>query len=130
MPDSMQQAINAHLNKFNDIRFDHGTYEIRPESFDNLNYIAEVMNLQQSLRLLIKAHTDSIGNFSANMALAEKRGNSVVKYLIEQGVHKSRLKSQGFGEAKPLADNSSAEGRALNRRVEFEIIFEDSKHKK
>ena len=130
MPDSMQQAINAHLNKFNDIRFDHGTYEIRPESFDNLNYIAEVMNLQQSLRLLIKAHTDSIGNFSANMALAEKRGNSVVKYLIEQGVHKTRLKSQGFGEAKPLADNSSAEGRALNRRVEFEIIFEDSKHKK
>jgi OOP family OmpA-OmpF porin len=64
------------------------------------------------------------------MALAEKRGNSVVKYLIEQGVHKTRLKSQGFGEAKPLADNSSAEGRALNRRVEFEIIFEDSKHKK
>lgn len=130
IPDSIQQAINAHLNKFNDIRFDHGTYEIRSESYDNLNYIAEVMNLQQSLKLLIKAHTDSVGNYSDNMLLAEKRANAVVKYLTEQGVNKSRLTSKGYGEAKPLADNSSIEGRAMNRRVEFEILFEEPKRKK
>lgn len=129
LPDSLKDVINAHLNKFNDIRFDKGTYEIRPESYDNLNYIAEVLNLEHSLRLMIKAHTDSVGSYEMNLQLAEKRGNAVLQYLQKQGVNKSRLVSKGFGEVLPLADNTSEAGRAINRRVEFEILFEKKKTK-
>jgi outer membrane protein OmpA-like peptidoglycan-associated protein len=127
LPDSMRTAINEHINKFNDIRFDQGTYHIREESFDNLNYIAEVMNLEQSVRLMIKAHTDSVGSYKDNLLLAQKRADAVITYLTKQGVSKTRLVPKGYGEARPLADNKSAEGRALNRRVEFEILFETKK---
>ena len=130
LPDSLQGAINAHINKFNDIRFDIGTYSIKPESFDNLNYIGEVMNLEQSMKLLVKAHTDSIGTNSNNLVLAEKRAEAVIQYLFNQGVNKSRLVPKGYGEESPLADNSTEEGRAINRRVEFEIIFNAGKKKK
>lgn len=130
LPDSLQVAINAHINKFNDIRFDLGTYNIKAASFDNLNYIAEVMILEKSTKLMIKAHTDSIGTNNNNSLLAERRAQAVIQYLQQQGVEKSRLFATGYGEESPLADNTTAEGRAINRRVEFEIIFNHAKRKK
>jgi len=130
IPDSMTTAINEHINKFNDIKFDLGTFMIRQESFDNLNYIAEVMNLQQSLKLKIKAHTDSIGTNSNNIILAKKRAQAVMEYLNSQGVKNNRMIPEGYGEESPVADNGSEAGRALNRRVEFEIIFEESRKAK
>ncbi|MBX7051532.1 MAG: OmpA family protein [Flavobacteriales bacterium] len=130
MPDSLESAFNAHLNKFSDIRFDFGTYNINPASFDNLDYIAEIMNLDHNIKLRIKAYTDSIGTDARNMQLAKKRADSVSKYLTDAGVDSKRLIAVGFGEAMPVAENASEEGRARNRRVEFEIITDESRRRK
>ena len=67
-------------------------------------------------------HTDSKGSDSYNLRLSRARANSVRSYLITQGVEGSRLTAQGFGETQPVASNTSEEGRAENRRVEFKVI--------
>jgi OOP family OmpA-OmpF porin len=79
------------------------------------------MYANQEVSVEINAHTDNIGSDQFNQQLSEQRANSVVQYLINIGVEPSRLLPQGFGESHPVADNSSEEGRALNRRVEFRL---------
>jgi len=123
VPDSITASITRHLNKFNEIRFDLGTFTIRKESFDNLNYISEVLNAEKSLRLKINAHTDNVGNEIDNLDLSQKRGDSVIAYLVAKGVDRHRLEAIGHGERLPVATNDNEKGRAENRRVEFEILF-------
>ncbi|MBL0316880.1 MAG: OmpA family protein [Flavobacteriales bacterium] len=130
MPDSLESAFNAHLNKFSDIRFEFGTYTINSTSYDNLDYIAEMMNLDHNIKLRIKAYTDSIGTHSRNLQLAKKRAESVSGYLTKAGVDPKRLVAVGYGESMPVAENASEEGRAQNRRVEFEIITDENRKKK
>ena len=66
---------------------------------------------------LIEGHTDAQGADAFNLRLSKRRADAVMKYLIDNGVPSSRLTSEGFGETQPVADNNTAEGRALNRRV-------------
>lgn len=127
MPDSISATINRHLNKFNEIRFDLGTFTIRKESFDNLNYISEVLNMEKTLKLKINAHTDNIGNDLNNLELSQKRADSVIAYLLSRGVQAERLIAIGHGESAPIATNDTETGRAQNRRVEFEIVFPELK---
>lgn len=127
IPDSLEAGMNRHLNKFNDITFDYNAHNIRTESFDDLRYISEVLKQQKLLKLEIVAHTDSIGSDDHNMSLSNKRAEAVVNYLIQSGVESDRLISKGYGESKPIADNGSEVGRAVNRRVEFVILREDKK---
>ena len=68
---------------------------------------------------LIEGHTDSIGSDTANLILSQNRANAVMQYLTQHGVGKDKLKATGFGKSRPLADNSTAGGRAKNRRVEL-----------
>lgn len=124
IPDSINKSINLHINKFSDIHFDLGTYTIRQESFDNLNYISEVLNSEKSLRLKIHAHTDNIGSDENNLVLSEKRAESVIDYLNKRGVALDRLEAIGHGAKNPIAPNNTERGRAQNRRVEFEILFQ------
>jgi len=123
MPDSIATAINRHVNKFNEIRFDLGTFTIRTESYDNLNYISKVLSAEKTLRLRIHAHTDNVGNDDSNLILSQKRADSVISYLVGQGVEMSRLEAIGHGEDKPVSTNQTEMGRSQNRRVEFEILF-------
>lgn len=74
------------------------------------------------IRLSIEAHTDSRGAESANLALSRTRALSVVRYLIAQGISIDRLQARAYGEARPIADNSTEDGRLLNRRVEFRTL--------
>ncbi|HEY8330368.1 MAG TPA: OmpA family protein, partial [Pseudomonas sp.] len=69
----------------------------------------------------VNGHTDSTGTDAYNQGLSERRAASVVDYLVSQGVAQDKLSSEGFGESKPVADNSSKEGRAENRRVEIMV---------
>ena len=85
--------------------------------------VAEYLG-QSDTRLRIVAHTDSQGAAAYNQQLSERRAASVMEALIAEGVEPSRLESQGRGEEEPIADNSTAEGRQQNRRVEF-IVLED-----
>ncbi len=123
LPDSISSSINRHINKFNDIQFDLGTYSIRPASFANLDYIAKVLIAEKKLQLLIHAHTDNLGDEDMNLQLSQKRAEAVIAYLVAAGVDSERLRAIGYGESKPIASNAMESGRAKNRRVEFEILF-------
>ena len=103
----------------NGIKFDVNKATLKPESMGPINEIFELMQKQADLNFSVEGHTDSDGDEAHNQTLSEERAKTVMNKLIEMGIDKSRLKSTGFGESKPIADNSSAEGKANNRRVEF-----------
>jgi len=81
------------------------------------------MNENPEFNLDINGHTDSVGDEAKNLDLSQRRADSVKKYLTDKGIDASRMTARGFGETLPIADNSTAAGRAKNRRVEFKVIF-------
>ncbi|MDY0141429.1 MAG: OmpA family protein [Bacteroidales bacterium] len=103
----------------NGIRFDIGKATLKPESMGPINEIYSLMNKNPEINFSVEGHTDSDGDDATNQKLSEERAKTVMNKLSEMGIDKSRLKSQGFGESKPLNENTSAEGKAQNRRVEF-----------
>lgn len=96
---------------------------ILPESFELLSEVALLMREHKEwTEILIEGHCDSDGSDAYNLDLSDRRANSVQRFLLAHGVEPSRLRAQGFGRSRPIADNSTLEGRALNRRVEFTIL--------
>jgi OOP family OmpA-OmpF porin len=108
--------------KLNNIFFEFNKTEIRDESKKELERLLQVMNQNPSLKIEIGGHCDSKGNEKINRELSLQRAQSVVNYLIDNGVASSRLQAKGYGEDVPIADNQTEEGRSLNRRVEFKVI--------
>jgi outer membrane protein OmpA-like peptidoglycan-associated protein/opacity protein-like surface antigen len=96
---------------------------IKNISYSILNNVATIMIENPSYKLQINGHTDGDASAEYNQVLSEKRAEAVKKYLINKGVAASRLKAAGFGESKPVSDNNTAAGKALNRRVEFVVFF-------
>lgn len=96
---------------------------IRPQSYPILNDVAAIIKSNQNSisRVLVQGHTDSIGSEEYNMGLSNRRSGAVVDYLVKEGVPSSMLVPEGFGESQPVATNTTAEGRAKNRRVEFRV---------
>ena len=84
--------------------------------------IADRLQPDPQLRIGIYGHTDSEGTEQYNLSLSRRRAESVKHYLEAKGIDKERMETQGFGESMPLNDNKTAEDRAENRRVEFEIL--------
>lgn len=103
------------------VHFETGKHRILPDSFGLLDQVAMVLKDNPSIRVRIEGHTDSQGSDNANMTLSQNRANSVRDYLVHAGVSSERLLAVGFGETTPIATNATAQGRALNRRVEFNI---------
>jgi outer membrane protein OmpA-like peptidoglycan-associated protein len=101
------------------IHFATGKATIQPDSDAILTQIAQLMNEDPTLKLRVEGHTDNQGVAAANQALSEKRAQAVVAWLTSHGVAAARLTARGFGASKPVADNTSEEGRAKNRRVEL-----------
>lgn len=93
---------------------------IKPISFPYLDELAENLR-ESSWNLVLEGHTDNLGSEKYNLNLSQKRAEAVKKYLEEKGINPNRITAIGFGESKPIADNSTAEGREKNRRVEFKI---------
>ncbi|MEM0516093.1 OmpA family protein [Pseudoalteromonas sp. YIC-827] len=89
---------------------------------DTLNAIASVMNKYEKTYLSVQGHTDSTGSSEYNQNLSEQRALSVKNYLVNSQILAARISTQGYGESRPIADNSTANGRALNRRVEIQIV--------
>ena len=103
----------------NGIRFDVNKATIKPESMGVINSIYGLLHDHPELKLSVEGHTDSDGDEAMNQTLSEKRAQAVVDQLISLGIDGSRLTSKGWGETKPVAVNSTSEGKAANRRVEF-----------
>lgn len=101
------------------IQFDVAKATIKPESMGALNEIVKMMKMHDELKFEINGHTDSDGTAEANMKLSEARARSVKDKLVEMGIAADRLTTKGNGSAQPIDDNSTQEGKANNRRVEF-----------
>ncbi len=105
----------------NNVFFASGSAELLPESGTELKRLAELLTANPAVNIQINGHTDNVGDDAANLKLSENRARAVYDFLVAQGVDAARLRSKGFGESKPLAGNDTAEGRAKNRRTEFEL---------
>ncbi len=103
------------------IFFETGKAVLKEESFQQLNNVISFLKENPSVKLEISGHTDNVGGLAYNIKLSEARAKAVVTYLIENGIDKSRLTYKGYGPHQPVASNKTANGRALNRRVEFKI---------
>jgi outer membrane protein OmpA-like peptidoglycan-associated protein len=102
------------------ILFTSGSDQIKPESFGVLKQVAEAMQQELTLNLMIIGHTDADGSDEINMKLSKERAISVKNALVSvYGISADRLSSEGKGESEPMADNSTLAGKAQNRRVEF-----------
>jgi OOP family OmpA-OmpF porin len=101
------------------IHFDTGSAKLRPDSAAALASILGLINGRPGSRWSIAGHTDNQGGSDDNLKLSEARAGSVVAWLSAHGVEANRLVPKGFGASRPVADNASANGRALNRRVEI-----------
>ncbi len=101
------------------ITFDVGKSTIKPESMGEINRIVQLMNENPDLKFSVEGHTDSTGKADSNQTLSEARSQAIVDKLVELGIAKDRLTAVGKGQNNPIADNSTDEGRAKNRRVEF-----------
>jgi len=102
--------------------FDTGKWDVKKDSYAELDRLLGLLLDIPSLKIEISGHTDNIGPESFNELLSQRRAESVVKYLVSKGVEQSRLIPKGYGKSKPVASNNTSEGRASNRRTEFEII--------
>ncbi len=103
----------------NGIKFDVNKATLKPESMGPINKIYKLMVKKPELNFSVEGHTDSDGNDTNNLKLSKARGKAVMDKMISMGISKDRLKSNGFGESKPIGNNSTSEGKANNRRVEF-----------
>lgn len=109
---------------FDNLQFETGKAIIKQESYESLEDLAEYLVNNPDFRLRIAGHTDSQGNDQTNLILSKKRAEAVRDFLESRGVAKERMIVQFFGEEKPIDTNDTPEGRARNRRVEMEVIFE------
>ncbi len=103
----------------NTIFFETNKSVIRAVSFPLLNVVAQVLQENATITVEVQGHTDSRGNDARNLRLSQGRADAVRAYLLAQGVAPERLTSRGYGETRPIQSNTSAAGRAANRRVEF-----------
>ncbi len=101
------------------ITFDVGKSTIKPESMGEINRIVQLMTENPTLKFSVEGHTDTTGNAASNQTLSEARSKAIVAKLVELGIAADRLTAVGKGQNSPIADNSTDEGRAKNRRVEF-----------
>lgn len=122
-PDVKAEVKQIFAQALQGIQFETAKANIRPQSYPILEKVVVVMNENPAYNLVISGHTDSQGEEAYNLDLSKRRAASVMQYLIDKGVSASRLTSNGFGESQPVADNKTAKGRYLNRRVEFKVEF-------
>jgi outer membrane protein OmpA-like peptidoglycan-associated protein len=103
--------------------FDLGKADLKAESFTELENISNLLRQNEHLRLQVNGHTDNTGHEATNLALSLERAESVIGYLVKEGIEKTRLEAKGFGSAKPIVSNDDElGGRQINRRTEIEVI--------
>jgi len=107
------------------IYFDTDKATLKPESEATLNQVLSMLKGKPALRIEIGGHTDSQAADNYNLDLSKRRAQTVMKWLTDKGIAASRLTAKGFGESSPVADNETAAGRALNRRVEIRDITKE-----
>ncbi len=125
---AMEQVVSANqlLEEINKngfvalyINFDTGKWELKSDGQATVREIVAMLKSAPTLKLSIEGHTDNVGTPAANKTLSENRAQSVMQAIVADGIDARRLTAAGFGQANPIADNRTEEGRAKNRRVEL-----------
>ena len=118
----VETADSIRLIMPGNITFKTDSSDINSSFYPVLNSVAKVLNKYSNSTILVSGHTDSTGNADYNLNLSRERAQSVASYLQGQGIKSTRFEVLGMGSSNPIASNSTAEGRAQNRRVELKII--------
>ncbi|MEN9569099.1 MAG: hypothetical protein RL172_330 [Bacteroidota bacterium] len=108
--------------RLNNVYFDFDKWDLRPESFVELDRVVKLLEENPAIEIEMSAHTDSWGSDEYNYKLSDNRARSVMQYILSKGIKPSRIISQGYGETKPVVPNDTYDNRQLNRRVEFTIL--------
>ncbi|MEZ2414334.1 OmpA family protein [Muriicola sp. E247] len=116
------EGINVTFNEGAGVYFDTNKSNIKGTSVETLNKLAGILKEYPKTVILVEGHTDSAGSEEYNMGLSKLRAESVTNYLIGQGIATNRFTTKWYGELQPVADNSTAEGKSKNRRVELGIV--------
>jgi outer membrane protein OmpA-like peptidoglycan-associated protein len=123
---NVAQLMRERIEINQTIQFAFNEARILPQSFYILDEVTDILLRNVSLKIRIEGHTDEVGSPEYNLTLSEGRANAVRAYLVDHGIPGSRLSVKGWGMARPIASNRSEDGRAKNRRVQFEIESSDS----
>ncbi len=110
------------LSRTDNIYFPSGSSQLDPRSQPLLNSLVDIIMRCPELTIEVGGHTDSDGSDTSNLALSERRAGAVKQYLVSKNVPDSRIRSVGYGEGRPVAPNTSAEGKQRNRRIEFVVV--------
>ncbi|WP_301359926.1 OmpA family protein [Stutzerimonas nitrititolerans] len=117
-PEPVAEAVRVEL----DVKFDFDRAEVKSGSYDDIRNLADFMKEYGQTSTVVEGHTDSVGTDAYNQRLSERRANAVRDVLVNQhGLDSRRIEAVGYGESRPVADNATEEGRAINRRVEAEV---------
>jgi outer membrane protein OmpA-like peptidoglycan-associated protein len=108
--------------RLNNVFFDFDKWDLRPESYVELDRVVKLLKENPAIEIELSAHTDSRGSDDYNMKLSDNRARSVMEYILSKGIDAKRLSSHGYGETVPVGENDTDENRQLNRRVEFKIM--------
>ena len=119
--DSSKQVDDTTWFNFDRLLFDTGKATLQPSSEEQLNNVAEIMKAYPDVHIKIGGYTDNTGDAAANQTLSEARAKNVMDALAGKGVDASRMESEGYGDQHPVADNSTEEGRAQNRRIALRV---------
>jgi outer membrane protein OmpA-like peptidoglycan-associated protein len=106
----------------NNIFFETDKFELRPESYPELQKLYTLLKDNPDVLVEISGHTDNQGSVAHNTALSENRAKSVKEHLVKAGIPVTAIKTAGYASTKPIGDNNTAAGRAMNRRIEMKII--------
>ena len=104
------------------IYFEFGKSTLKPESYAGLDNVVKLLQSNETIRIEISGHTDNIGSLKTNTKLSADRAKAVVDYLVQKGIAPARLEYKGYAFSQPIAPNTTEEGRAQNRRVEFKVL--------
>lgn len=123
-PEVKKELVEKVHKTAGQILFTLSSDQLTKQSYVALDTLAHLLRSNPALKLKIGGHTDNTGTEASNMKLSQKRADAVKKYLVKNGVEESRLEATGYGQTKPVAGNTTAAGKAKNRRVELELFQE------
>jgi OOP family OmpA-OmpF porin len=116
-------VVEEEIITLDKVYFEFDSIVIKPEFAVMLEEEAKkILSQKEHKGIIIEGHTDSIGPAEYNQLLSERRTNAIKEFLVSKGISANMLTAKGFGEEKPIADNTTEEGRELNRRVDFHVV--------
>jgi len=116
------EGINVTFDESSGVYFDTEKYNINAKSQTTLNKLADIFKEYPQSNVLVEGHTDNTGSDSYNLTLSKNRAQAVTGYLVDNGIDRGRFTTKWYGESQPKYDNTTADGRSKNRRVELAIV--------